>query len=169
MISFGIDPGSHRTGFGVVLVQGNVLRWIDHGVIRTGEDDPLSERLHAIHSALTLSLAAHRPTHVFLESVFHHKSARSALILGHARGVALLAARAAMCSIGELTPAEVKQAVTGSGRADKHQIQHMVKALLGMPEAAPADAADALAVAIAGTTRARSPLARAIPSGGRAS
>lgn len=159
MIAFGIDPGSHRTGWGVIRMEGNRLSWIDAGVIRADQEAALSERIAQVFEELNLRLAAHRPDHVFLESVFHHKSAKSALVLGHARGVALLAARLAARPIDELAPAEVKKAVTGNGRAEKNQVQAMVKMLLGLEATPQADAADALAIAIAGAQRARSPFA----------
>jgi crossover junction endodeoxyribonuclease RuvC len=100
---------------------------------------------------------------VFLESLFHAKNAKSALVLGHARGVALLAARQSRAQIDEVSPAEVKKAVTGRGRAEKFQVQEMVRLILGLPAAQPADASDALAIAIAGSARARSPLSALVP------
>ncbi len=92
---------------------------------------------------------------MFLESIFHHQSAKSALILGHARGVALLAASRCDRPVREISPAEVKKAVTGSGRSDKHQVQEMIRIQLGLRERAPSDASDALAIAIAGSIRSR--------------
>jgi crossover junction endodeoxyribonuclease RuvC len=124
---------------------------------------PLSERVEPIFRELSALLAAHRPEVVFVESVFHHRSAQSALILGHARGVALLAARLSECTVRELSPAEIKKAVTGNGRAEKTQVQSMVKVLLRLAdERLPFDASDALAIAIAGCQRAASPLAEMI-------
>lgn len=130
------------------------------GVIQAEESAPLAERVAVIFAGLQHQLGQHRPDHVFLESVFHHKSARSALVLGHARGVALLAARLAEATIDELSPAEVKKAVTGNGRAEKAQVQEMVRIILGLRERAQVDASDALAVAIAGSQRAASPIAQ---------
>lgn len=155
MIAFGIDPGSHRTGWGVIRVEGSAFACIDAGVIRAPEDAPLEARLGAIFRALTEELERHVPDRIFLEAIFHHRSAKSALVLGHARGVALLAAGLRACPIGEITPAEIKKAVTGRGRADKVQIQEMVRILLGLDQSAPEDASDALAVAIAGASRVR--------------
>ncbi|MEL7371024.1 MAG: crossover junction endodeoxyribonuclease RuvC [Myxococcota bacterium] len=155
MRAFGIDPGSRRTGWGIVTVEGSRTTFIAAGVIRLNESLELSERLCTLHEAMAETLATHRPDCVFLESPFHHKNARSALVLGHARGVALLAARQACSTLGEVTPAEVKKAVTGSGRADKTQVQAMVRAILGLRETPAEDAADALAVAIAGSSRRR--------------
>lgn len=155
MISLGIDPGSVRTGWGAVRVDGSTLRCIDCGVIRADDGAPLADRLELIFRHLQEVLERCAPDRVYLESLFHHKSAQSALVLGQARGVALLAARLRACPIGELAPAEVKKAVTGRGRADKVQVQEMVRLLLGLETRAPTDASDALAIAIAGATRAR--------------
>ncbi len=128
---------------------------VDCGVIAVGDREPLVVRLEAIFSALQEHLSAFAPDAVFLESIFHHKSSRSALVLGHARGVAMLVAGIQKLPIDEITPAEVKKAVTGSGRAEKTQVQAMVQALLGLPQPAQEDASDALAVAMAGATRAQ--------------
>lgn len=155
MISFGVDPGSRRTGWGAVSIEGSRMVCVDHGVIRVPEAAPLSERLALIFDALEGHLSRLAPERVFLESVFSHKSAKSALVLGQARGVALLAAAKSGRPVGEVSPSEVKKAVTGSGRATKEQVQQMVQALLGLPEAAPSDAADALSVAIAGASVAK--------------
>lgn len=155
MIAFGIDPGSLRTGWGVVRAEGSRLLSIDFGVIRADDGAPLPRRLELIFDELSAHLDRTRPSEVFLESIFHHQSARSALVLGQARGVAMLAAEKAKCPIGEIAPAEVKKAVTGSGRADKTQVGELIRIQLGLAERPPADAADALAVAIAGATRSR--------------
>ncbi|MFO0726935.1 MAG: crossover junction endodeoxyribonuclease RuvC [Myxococcota bacterium] len=158
MIAFGIDPGSIRTGFGVVRVSGSRIEHLGDGVIRAPESAPLSDRVEAIFTELCAELDRHRPEQVFLESLFHHKNAKSALVLGHARGVALLAVRMRALPLDELAPSEVKKAVTGNGRAEKFQVQEMVRMLLGLPKVAPVDASDALAIAIAGAYRARSPI-----------
>lgn len=154
MIVAGIDPGSQRTGFGVVRVEGSRIVALHHRVISLPKED-LSERLSRLFEVLTEALASHRPDLVVLESLFHHKNARSALVLGHARGVALLVAGRCGARVTDLSPSEVKRAVTGNGRADKHQVQQMVKVLLGLPSVPAADAADALAVAVAGATMGR--------------
>jgi crossover junction endodeoxyribonuclease RuvC len=155
VIAFGIDPGSQRTGWGAIRVEGSSFRCIDSGVIRMDASLDLSARLDRIFRELGEALARCAPDRIFLEAIFHHKSAQSALVLGHARGVALLAAHARACPIGEITPAEVKKAVTGKGQAEKHQMQEMVRVLLGLDTRAPQDASDALAIAIAGATRVR--------------
>jgi crossover junction endodeoxyribonuclease RuvC len=149
VIVFGIDPGSERTGYGCVESDGRRHRLIVCGSLSAPARTPFPGRLQAIHEGLAALLAEHRPTCVAIENIFHAKNIRSALRLGHARGVALLAASTAGVSIVEYTPAEIKRAVVGFGRAEKHQVGHMVKLLLAL-DAAPAshDAADALAIAI---------------------
>jgi crossover junction endodeoxyribonuclease RuvC len=146
---FGIDPGTERTGYGCVEAAGGRHALVACGVISALPRDPFPERLARIHRELAALLARCRPDCVAVENLFHAANARSALKLGHARGVALLAAVEAGCPIAEYTPAEVKRAVVGYGRAEKHQVQQMVKLLLGLSRPpAPHDVADALAVAI---------------------
>jgi crossover junction endodeoxyribonuclease RuvC len=146
---FGIDPGSERTGYGCVETDGRRHQLIACGAITASAGDPFPQRLARIHRELAALLASHRPECVAVESLFHAVNARSALKLGHARGVAILAAVEAGCDVVEYTPAEVKRAVVGYGRAEKHQVQQMIKLLLGLSKApTPHDAADALAVAI---------------------
>jgi crossover junction endodeoxyribonuclease RuvC len=146
---FGIDPGSVRTGYGCVETEGGKCRLIACGAIAMPAAAPLPERLKMIHAGLSRLLRQTEPSCVAIENVFHAKNVKSALILGHARGVAVLAAVEAGLSVLEYTPAEVKMAVVGYGRAEKPQIQHMIKLLLGLDAApSPHDAADALAVAI---------------------
>jgi crossover junction endodeoxyribonuclease RuvC len=146
---FGIDPGSERTGFGCITTDGRRHHLVACGAISSPAHTPFSDRLLAIHLELVRLLGAHRPDWVVVENLFHATNVRSALKLGHARGVAMVAAAAAGVPIAEYTPAEIKRAVVGYGRADKHQVQHMVKLLLGLARVpAPHDAADALAAAI---------------------
>ena len=146
---FGIDPGSERTGYGCVETEGRRHRLVACGAITASVSDAFPDRLARIHRELRALLAECRPDGVAIENLFHAVNARSALKLGHARGVAMLAAVEAGCPIAEYTPAEVKRAVVGYGRAEKAQVQQMVKLLLGLDEApSPHDAADALAVAI---------------------
>ena len=145
---FGIDPGSDRTGYGCVESDGSRHRMIISGAI-SGGGASFPEKLLKIHTGLSALLADCRPDCVAIENLFHSSNARSALKLGHARGVAMLAAVEAGLPITEYTPAEVKRAVVGYGRAEKHQVQQMVKLLLGLPALpTPHDAADALAIAI---------------------
>jgi crossover junction endodeoxyribonuclease RuvC len=146
---FGIDPGSERTGYGCVETDGRRHRLVTCGTISAIREDTFPQRLARIHRELSRLLAACRPDCVAVENLFHATNVRSALKLGHARGVAMLAAVEAGCTLAEYTPAEVKRAVVGYGRAEKRQVQHMIKLLLGLPQApSPHDAADALAVAI---------------------
>jgi crossover junction endodeoxyribonuclease RuvC len=146
---FGIDPGSGRTGYGCVSSEGSRHRMIACGAIVAPGGATLSDKLQGIHRALTRLLAEHRPDCVAIENLFHARHARSALVLGHARGVAMLAAVDAGLPVVEYTPAEVKVAVVGYGRAEKAQMQQMVKVLLGLDRVpSPHDAADALALAI---------------------
>jgi crossover junction endodeoxyribonuclease RuvC len=146
---FGIDPGSERTGYGCVETDGSRHRMVVCGAISSGALASFPDKLHRIHSQLTIILAECRPACVAIENVFYSVNARSALKLGHARGVAMLAAVEAGVPVFEYTPAEIKRAVVGYGRADKAQVQQMIKLLLGLAEVpSPHDAADALAVAI---------------------
>ena len=146
---FGIDPGSERTGYGCVETDGRRHRLVACGAIVATAGDTFPHRLARIHRELTVQLSTCRPDCVAIENLFHAKNARSALKLGHARGVAMLAAIQAGCDIVEYTPAEVKRAVVGYGRAEKQQVQQMIKLLLGLEKAPkPFDVSDALAVAI---------------------
>ena len=146
---FGIDPGSERTGYGCVEHVSSRHHLVICGVVAAPASATFPERLKHIHSVLAALLAECRPDCVAVESIFHAKNVRSALKLGHARGVALLAASEAGLAVVEYAPAEIKRAVVGYGRAEKTQIQHMVKLLLGLDETPkPHDVADALAVAI---------------------
>jgi crossover junction endodeoxyribonuclease RuvC len=146
---FGIDPGSERTGFGCVETDGSRHRIVACGAIRTPPAAPFPDKLLDIHRRLSAVIADCRPDAVAIENLFHAANVRSALKLGHARGVAMLAAVEAGVAVFEYTPAEIKRAVVGYGRAEKPQVQQMVKLLLGLAVVpSPHDAADALAVAI---------------------
>ena len=146
---FGIDPGSGRTGYGCVDTDGSRCRLVVCGAIAVPARTPFPDKLTRIYDALAAQLARHRPAWVAVEDVFFARNARSALKLGHVRGVALLAASKAGLPVAEYAPAEVKRAVVGYGRADKRQVQRMVTLLLEL-EAAPSpyDVSDALAVAV---------------------
>ncbi len=146
---FGIDPGSHRTGYGCVESDGRRHRMIVCGTISAPAHSPLADRLLAIHVGLRALITKHRPDCVAIEDIFHARNVRSALLLGHARGVALLAASEAGVPVAAYTPAEIKHAVVGYGRAEKRQVQSMVRLLLGLDAPpSPHDVADALAAAI---------------------
>jgi crossover junction endodeoxyribonuclease RuvC len=143
----GIDPGSRITGYGLILAEGSRARSLCAGAIRPREE-PLPDRLHHIHRDLAALIAEHAPDLVAVETAFYHKSARSVLVLGHVRGVALLAARQAAIPVVEMAPREIKRAVTGNGNASKDQVAFMVRRILGLGESPQSDAADALAVAL---------------------
>lgn len=157
---FGIDPGSERTGYGCIDTDGRRHRLLVCGALSAPPGASFPDRLRHIHCELSALLEAQRPDCVAIENIFHAKNVRSALRLGHARGVALLAASASGVPIAEYTPAEIKRAVVGFGRAEKPQVGLMVKLLLGLDTApSPHDAADAIAVAICHIHTARGPVA----------
>jgi crossover junction endodeoxyribonuclease RuvC len=148
MIAIGFDPGTARLGFGVVESKVDPDA-IDFGVITTDAETPMANRLLEIHDALLELLDRFRPDAVAVESLFFARNVTTAMTVGQARGIILLAAAQRGIPVAEYTPAEIKQAVVGYGKADKHQMQEMVRLILGLPETPrPDDAADALAVAI---------------------
>lgn len=144
----GIDPGSTVTAYGVVDKTGGRLSLAAAGFIRTNAKQPMAERLGLIHAGLVTALAETNPDAVAIESIFKHKSAESAIRLGHARGVALLAVAQAGFDPAEYNPMTIKRTVGAHGRADKDAIAKMVKMLLGELPKGPSDVADALAIAI---------------------
>jgi len=146
----GIDPGTARTGYGVVRQdKGSDLVYVAAGVISTSAESPMPERLLELHSALTEIISLHRPQSGAVEKLFFQRNVSTAMSVGQARGVALLALAEASVSVAEYSPGEIKEAVAGYGGADKRQVQEMVRVLLKM-EAPPRpdDVADALAIAI---------------------
>lgn len=149
MIVLGVDPGTATTGYGLVRESDGELEMVAFGAITTSAGEPMPVRLQAIYRGLRELIETHRPAAGAVEKLFFSKNVRTAMSVGQARGVALLALADAGLLAGEYTPLEIKQAVAGYGGADKHQVQHMVKTLLGLAEVPrPDDAADALAVAI---------------------
>jgi len=146
----GIDCGTEFTGYGVVeLSDGSKLNCLHCGAIRVSPRHPMPLRLRQIFDGLTAIIDDHEPDQVAIEDVFYAVNVKSALKLGQVRGVAMLAASAAGLEVAEYAPLAIKSAVVGYGRAEKHQVQHMVATLLHLPELPqPADAADALAIAI---------------------
>ena len=144
----GVDPGSRHLGWGVVDVQGRDVTFVACGVISPKAKASLPERLHQIHQGLAKVIEEQRPQEAAVEGLFHAKNAKSALLLGHAQGVALLALAEEGLEVGEYPPREVKKAVTGSGNADKVQVAKLVEMQLGPTGALRADATDALAVAL---------------------
>jgi crossover junction endodeoxyribonuclease RuvC len=166
VIVIGIDPGAANTGFGVVRTVGDRMVALDGGVIETAPDLPAEERLAKVHDGLAQLIAWHEPKAMALEDLFFGRNVGSALSVGQARGVAMLAAAQSAIPCFDYTPQAVKKAVCGSGSAEKDQVQRMVATLLGLPEPpTPDHAADAFAVAIchaggAGTRSAIAPLGR---------
>ncbi len=144
----GIDPGSNVTGYGVVERGPGGIVHVAHGTIRTPAQRPLEERLATIQREVRLAVGEHVPDRAVVERVFISLNVRSALVLGQARGAVLAALGTDGIPVDELTAGEIKRAVTGAGGAKKFQVQDMVKRLLGLAEAPPQDAADALAAAI---------------------
>ncbi|HKH22190.1 MAG TPA: crossover junction endodeoxyribonuclease RuvC [Solirubrobacterales bacterium] len=162
MIVIGIDPGTANTGFGVVRVSGSRMVALDGGVIETDARMRTEQRLAKLHETLGELIRWHEPKAIALEELFFGKNVASALSVGEARGVVMLAAASQGLPCFHYTPQAVKKAVCGSGSADKGQIQRMVASLLGLPDPPAADhAADAFAVAIchAGTVGSRSAIA----------
>ncbi|UJF24477.1 crossover junction endodeoxyribonuclease RuvC [Suttonella sp. R2A3] len=143
----GIDPGSQITGYGIVDLCGNTVRYIDSGCVRLAKEE-MPVRLMMIHQAIGELVAQYQPQEFAIESIFVHKNPNSALKLGQARGVAICAAVLAELPVSEYAAKSIKQAVVGQGGADKLQVQHMVKILLNCSGAIQSDAADALAVAL---------------------
>ena len=149
MRALGLDPGLATTGWGVVEEESGRLTLADFGVVTTAPGQPLANRLQDLYRELTALIALQQPDVVAVEELFFSRNARTALIVGQARGVALLALADAGLAVHEYTPLQVKQAVVGYGQATKHQVQQMVRMLLELPEVPkPHDAADAVAVAI---------------------
>ena len=151
MIVLGIDPGTAVTGYGVVKGDQSLPpRLLECGVIRTRPRDPLASRLQEIHSGVVELIQRHRPDALSIEDVFYARNVRTTIVLGHARGVILLAAANARIEIAEYPPAEIKKAVVGAGGATKEQVQFMVMRILRLktpPQ--PSDASDGVAAALA--------------------
>ena len=149
MLVIGIDPGTATTGYGLVRDNADALEMVDFGVIETPAGLLLPERLLLLHDQLNQILLLHQPDSGAVEKLFFQRNVRTAMAVGQARGVVLLALAEAGLKVAEYTPLEVKQAVAGYGAAEKTQVQQMVRALLGMESVPrPDDAADALAIAI---------------------
>jgi crossover junction endodeoxyribonuclease RuvC len=151
VIVLGIDPGTASTGYGVVKGDGlGLVSLVECGVIRTKPRDPLPARLHEIYEGVTELLARHHPDAMSVEDVFYAKNVRTTIVLGHARGVVLLAGQQAGVAIHEIPPAEIKKAVVGTGAATKEQVQFMLMRLLKLKSVPqPSDAADGVAAAMA--------------------
>ncbi|MBF0453857.1 MAG: crossover junction endodeoxyribonuclease RuvC [Magnetococcales bacterium] len=144
----GIDPGTVVTGWGIVTFNDRQFYHIANGCIRTKSQSPLPERLGSIFAALSHIIQEHRPNQASVEEVFISRNVQSALKLGHARGVAIAAINQAGLPVHEYSALQVKKSVVGYGRAEKGQVQEMVRLLLSLPKIAPEDASDALAAAM---------------------
>lgn len=148
-IILGLDPGLADTGFGVVCARGNMIHHMVHGAISTKPDLPLDQRLHRIFTEVEAIIKEYQPQAASLESLFFARNATSAMPVAHARGVLMLACALHGIPVREYTPNEIKQAVLGSGKAEKRQVQAMVRVILGLADLPrPDHAADALAAAI---------------------
>ena len=148
MLILGIDPGSHITGYGVIDKKGNYLRHIIHGQVKQTKDSLLSKVLSSIYQHLSCVIVENNPQAIALENIFYGKNVRSLIKQAHVRGVIIFAGADKGIPVFEYSPLEVKKAVVGYGRAEKRQVQIMVKAILKLPALPQADAADALATAI---------------------
>src|SRR5919202_2442981 len=145
----GIDPGTATMGWGVIRQEGNRLRYVQHGAVTTPADWEMPRRLSRLFDGVTELIEGYRPKTVAVEELFFNTNVTTAITVGQARGVALLAAYRAGVEVQEYTPLQVKQAITSYGRAEKRQMQEMVRTLLKLPEVPkPDDAADGLAIAI---------------------
>lgn len=151
----GVDPGSRRTGWGVVERRRGKLRCVAAGVVKLKPKAPLADRLELVYDGLEAIIEEHAPRSVAVEDVFYAKFANAAIKLGHVRGVVLLLAAKRGLGLAEYPPALVKRTVSGRGAADKDQLGRLVCAMLGIEDPLPADATDALAVAITHLSRAR--------------
>jgi crossover junction endodeoxyribonuclease RuvC len=148
-VILGLDPGTASTGYGVISFCGNRLQALEYGVVETAAGSPLEQRLEKLFTEVTGVIERHRPDASAVEALFFNANVSSALAVGHARGVTLLACAQAGCAVFEYTPQQVKSAVVGYGRATKDQVMEMVRVLLGLAEVPTSDhAADALGVAI---------------------
>jgi crossover junction endodeoxyribonuclease RuvC len=156
----GLDPGSRRTGFGVVESHGNAFRCLSHGPIVPGARLGMPQRLEAIAARVDEIISQHEPDCVCIEEAFYHESVRSTLVLGHVRGALMLTAVRRGVTIAEYSPREIKMSVAGNGGASKEQVQFMVKRLLALDANPQADAADALAAALCHLNRSR----RSVPA-----
>jgi len=158
MVIMGIDPGTNITGYGVIAVTNNVAKWLDSGIIKTPKDGCLADKLACIFDGLVSVMDSSNPDLVCIEEAFYAKNVHTTLILGHARGAAMVAAAKNGASIAEFSPREIKKAVVGKGGAAKEQVTFMVKTLLAPPRNHDqADAYDALAAALCGFSHAKMP------------
>ena len=145
----GIDPGLSCTGFGIIEISENNKTIIDYGVVKTNSKDPLCDRLKVLYEDLKYIIEKYKPTVMSIEQIFYGKNVKSALLLGHARGVPMLLSAIYKLPLYEFSPRRIKQSLTGNGNSTKEQVQFMVKKILLMDELPqPIDASDALAIAV---------------------
>ncbi len=149
MIIFGIDPGTFITGYGIIRTKGNTINYEDSGVIKTVPSSSLPEKLESIYDGLCKKMKEFLPDCVCIEKAFYSKNVHTTLVLGHTRGVSILAARKSRAKIVEFTPREIKKAVVGNGNATKSQVEYMVKTILKLTDTnICSDIYDALAASI---------------------
>lgn len=149
MIIMGVDPGTAITGYGVIEYVGNKFNLLEYGVVRSSKEIAVAERLQIVFNGINQIIDKYQPEHFVIEELFFNKNTKTALAVGQARGVIILAACLKGLPVYEYTPLQVKQAVVGYGRAEKQQVQFMVKAIMNLQEIPkPDDAADALAIGI---------------------
>jgi crossover junction endodeoxyribonuclease RuvC len=149
MVFFGIDPGTSVTGYGVIRASGNSVGWVDCGVIQCRGELDMADKLRVIYDGLVEKLRQHSPGRVCIEQAFYAKNVHTTLLLGHARGVAMLAAAQSGAEVAEYSPREIKKSVVGNGNATKDQVEYMIRKMLAVPSACShADAYDALAAAM---------------------
>lgn len=161
MLVLGLDPGTATTGYGLVRSEGSSMECLEYGVLTTSKDQADHERLVHLHSQVCNLIDTHSPDEVALEHLFFNKNVSTAITVGQARGVLMLAAASAKLGVAEYTPTTIKSSVTGYGQAPKDQVQRMVMTLLSMSELPkPDDAADALAIAICHHNSHRMPKAK---------
>ena len=156
MIILGIDPGLTATGFGLLSISNDKPQIIDYGTIEPNKDDSLSKRLYSINSDLNHLIEMFNPTVLSIEDIFYGRNVKSALLLGQARGIAMLCAAKYDIPVFEYSAKKVKQAITGNGNADKTQLQYMIKQIFKLKELpSPLDASDALGIALCHTYQTR--------------
>ena len=148
MVILGIDPGTRITGYGVIEKGNRGLEVITYGEIKIGKGEPLSLCLKTIYASLMEIIEGYSPDVISLEDIFYGKNVKSLIKQGHARGAIILVAAHSDIPVYEYTPLEVKKAVVGYGRAEKSQVQYMIKAMFRLPDVPPPDASDALAIAV---------------------
>ena len=149
MVILGIDPGLATVGYGLIEKNGNNVKVLDYGIISTSKNDTLPIRLKQIYASVTALIDKYKPNAVAMEELFFQNNQKTAIAVAEARGVSLLACIHKLDKLYEYTPLQIKSALTGQGRAEKRQVQYMVKAILNLKEIPkPDDAADALAVAL---------------------